>query len=256
MAYIIKQYTSASTASVPGIFNINQAATITCSTATDSVPSGISESVEVEEGQPTQQVQLTFTEACVNATFNANNIYYLEATITNNSNLFLNKDRIISLKLRDSYTTANSTQQFVEDITVSFDNTQGGKTYQIKVIFKTIQEFKRIYFAFNRVLEDLIELKDKSIYIQSDYVKINSVKIVNLSEQQPIPDTANIVKLGIQGTPGLLMCINGEAIRIGPSGMYEIRNGYKISSFMILKQSETQRFILDLLINQENNTEE
>jgi len=26
----------------------------------------------------------------------------------------------------------------------------------------------------------------------------------------------------------MLMCINGEPIRIGPSGIYEIRNGYKI----------------------------
>jgi len=25
------------------------------------------------------------------------------------------------------------------------------------------------------------------------------------------------------------MCINGEPIRIGPSGIYEIRNGYKVN---------------------------
>ena len=27
----------------------------------------------------------------------------------------------------------------------------------------------------------------------------------------------------------MLMCINGEGIRIGPSRIYEIRNGYKIN---------------------------
>ncbi len=36
-------------------------------------------------------------------------------------------------------------------------------------------------------------------------------------------------KIGIQGPSGMLFCINGEGIRIGPSGIYEIRNSnYKI----------------------------
>lgn len=42
-----------------------------------------------------------------------------------------------------------------------------------------------------------------------------------------VPST--LTKIGIQGPPGMLMCINGEPIRIGPSGIYEIKNGYQIN---------------------------
>jgi len=49
------------------------------------------------------------------------------------------------------------------------------------------------------------------------------------------------------------MCINGEPIRIGPSGIYEIRNCYKIKflSFIIRESEEedgtykTDNFIVD-----------
>jgi hypothetical protein len=35
----------------------------------------------------------------------------------------------------------------------------------------------------------------------------------------------NFIKMGIQSRPGLMMAINGEEIRIGRSGIYEIKNG-------------------------------
>ena len=39
-----------------------------------------------------------------------------------------------------------------------------------------------------------------------------------------------LLKIGIQGPTGLLFCINGEEIRMGKSGIYEILNGYKVNS--------------------------
>lgn len=47
-------------------------------------------------------------------------------------------------------------------------------------------------------------------------------------------------KIGIQGPPGLLMCINGEPIRIGPSGIYQIRNGYKVDFLSFVKGKSQQ----------------
>ena len=38
----------------------------------------------------------------------------------------------------------------------------------------------------------------------------------------------SLAKIGVQGPPSLLMCINGEQIRIGKSGIYEINNGITI----------------------------
>ena len=57
-----------------------------------------------------------------------------------------------------------------------------------------------------------------------------------------------LLQIGVQGDPGLLMCINGEEIRIGRSGLYEILNGYKITfiGFIINTEPEDDRyFILD-----------
>jgi hypothetical protein len=45
-----------------------------------------------------------------------------------------------------------------------------------------------------------------------------------------------LTKIGIQGPPGMLMCINGEPIRIGPSGIYEIKNGYKINFLSFIRK--------------------
>lgn len=69
----------------------------------------------------------------------------------------------------------------------------------------------------------------------------------------------SIIKMGIQGPPGLLICINGQGIRIGPSGMYEIKEeNYNIVfiGFAIEKHKENvydgrNYFILDYQYEQE-----
>lgn len=53
-------------------------------------------------------------------------------------------------------------------------------------------------------------------------------------------------KIGVQSRPGLLMCINGEPIRIGRSGVYEINNGYPVQFFNI---PSNDSFILDYAYN-------
>jgi len=41
-------------------------------------------------------------------------------------------------------------------------------------------------------------------------------------------------KVGVQSRPGSLVVINKEPIRLGRSGIYELNNGTKITSFMIV----------------------
>ena len=53
-------------------------------------------------------------------------------------------------------------------------------------------------------------------------------------------------QIGIQGPVGLLMNINGESIRIGRTGIYEINNGVIITSIgFIIEKDNTDNFILD-----------
>ena len=154
-------------------------------------------------------------------------------------------------------------EQYLEEIAVSFSSQasqQQQKIYHVEVIFKAIQDFNYIYFLLNRDLQDLIRIQTQGSDIEDDYVTVisDSLKILNLSNQSSnkISDINKAIKIGVQGTPGLLMCINGEAIRIGNSGIYEIKSGYKITFLTFLKKS-SQYFILDCLMDSSNaNTSE
>lgn len=87
--------------------------------------------------------------------------------------------------------------------------------------------------------------------IQFDESKCEIRQIKNLlsSNSTSLFKTSSLTKIGIQGPTGMLMCINGEAIRIGPSGIYEIKDGYKINFFSVIpKQSysvDTNGYVAD-----------
>lgn len=73
-----------------------------------------------------------------------------------------------------------------------------------------------------------------------DLAKLNfSAKMVN----KLIPgDNEVIKKIGVQGPAGLTMMINGEEIKVGPSGVFELNN-FDITSFGVCGSSEP--FIVD-----------
>jgi len=52
-------------------------------------------------------------------------------------------------------------------------------------------------------------------------------------------------KIGIQGPPLLLLCINKEQIRLGKNGIYELNNGMNITSIGFVPKSEKDLFIMD-----------
>ena len=52
-------------------------------------------------------------------------------------------------------------------------------------------------------------------------------------------------QIGIQGPPGLLMSINGEEIRIGRSGLYEITYGINTTFIGFIVEADEKYFILD-----------
>ena len=68
-----------------------------------------------------------------------------------------------------------------------------------------------------------------------------------------IPNGITWKKFGFQSRPGTLIVVNGEPIRVGRSGIYEINNGTKIKSFMIAAPGRNiDAFLLDYLY--EENT--
>lgn len=91
-------------------------------------------------------------------------------------------------------------------------------------------------------------------------VQIASYQIYKLKN---LIENIQAQKIGIQGPTGMLMCINGEGIRIGPSGIYEIKNGYKVKFLGIVRRQSQgltgsfgrDSFIIDYQYNAKQTSE-
>ena len=80
----------------------------------------------------------------------------------------------------------------------------------------------------------------------------------DVCELQNIMNEKEWLKFGYQSRPGGLIVVNKEPIRIGRSGIYEINNGTKITSFMIANPggsnaSKIDAFLLDYAYNGEES---
>lgn len=85
--------------------------------------------------------------------------------------------------------------------------------------------------SYGRILSIAIENFSK-IYNVLDY-------ITNIGEQ-----IKSFKQIGVQGFPGLGMCINGEYIRIGKSGLYELNNGVNVSFIGFIQEKEDKNYFL------------
>lgn len=121
----------------------------------------------------------------------------------------------------------------------------------IELVISPNNSYDKIVFTLQRNAQDYtITNPDGSsgrllTIVQSD------TKVATINNILSILGINSLTKIGVQGPPGLLMCINGEDIRIGPSGIYEIKNGYKVTfiGFIIQNSDDTpdkkDYFILD-----------
>jgi hypothetical protein len=79
-------------------------------------------------------------------------------------------------------------------------------------------------------------------------------KAKTINKLLPKESNAIIKKIGVQGHPGLTMVINGEEIKMGPSGLFEL-NDFDITSFGVC--GDAKRFIVDyqyVIINEEEGS--
>lgn len=91
-----------------------------------------------------------------------------------------------------------------------------------------------IVTPFNDYQYILVQLERNKTNILSNSLQVEVVSYNYLKIRNLLESGQEVVKIGIQGPPGLLMCINQEGIRIGPSGIYQIKNSQiKINFFGI-----------------------
>ena len=166
--------------------------------------------------------------------------YYLQVQINK-----ISTQQDFSLLLKKS--SNDNLSQTIDTFSVSSSST-GAEIFEF--IITPNMDYDRIVFYLTRTTEDYqLNNGDNTYGRKSTVTILNFGEVKNLLDS-PIGHTP-LIKMGIQGPTGMLMVINGEPMRIGPSGIYEINNGYKIKTFgVIVKDNNTstdnkEYFILD-----------
>jgi hypothetical protein len=117
-----------------------------------------------------------------------------------------------------------------------------------EIVFRPVDDsFASVLFEMVRGVEDYnIQRMENGVQeygrkVDAEKVKFSLYKINNLVNT--INPGNELSHIGVWGHPGLLMAINGEEIKVGPSGYYEL--DYEISSFGVVAQSFQDNFSLD-----------
>jgi hypothetical protein len=105
--------------------------------------------------------------------------------------------------------------------------------------------FNNILIEIERISDDNDIYVDDAVrgrYLDDDDVEAKVYKIKRLLPQNE--DNVVIKKIGVWGRSELPLIINGEEIKIGPSGCFELDN-YDIRFFGVCAQSPEDKFIVD-----------
>lgn len=159
-----------------------------------------------------------------------NNRYWLYSNNTNNVEITKKNDIVLT----HSWTTVES-ENFSE--------------FNIVFTPRTPDEmYKYIWIELFRQTEDTNIFNDgiygRQVNINSAYFNVEVFQIHNLLNNESFIPVSALTHIGIYSHPNLIMAINGEEIRIGQTGYYELNN-FDITSLGIVAENETDRFTLD-----------
>ena len=178
---------------------------------------------------------------------NENNIqqsYFLRVRI------YKRKDskQIITIKLNNTDKTSDNIQN-VRQIEIPIGNETEYTTFEI--IISPNNNYDEIQFILSREALDYGIYPEEGSDISGRIMKIevdNLSLVYNILDylRTSIDNKGRLKQIGIQGPSGLLMNINGESIRIGRTGIYEINNGVTVTSIgFIIEDGNKDNFILD-----------
>ena len=153
----------------------------------------------------------------------------------------------ITVRLVNTEKTTDNVQK-IEDIEIPAGNPGDYDIFEMILSPNDNHTYNQIYFQLNRELIDYNTLKPDGTYGREMNISIDRLdevyNIINYLNTS-IDNKSALKQIGIQGPPGLLMNINGEAIRVGRSGLYEINNGIKITFIGFIVEADEKYFILD-----------
>lgn len=167
--------------------------------------------------------------------------YYIRFKINkrNDSEQTINIRLVNTTKEKDNIQTVK---------TITVEKGSGSATFELILSPNDIHSYNEIYFELVRELIDYnieIDKTTKGRILNITIERCDDIcNIINILSSS-IENQESLKKIGVQGPPGLLMVINGEEIRIGRSGIYEINRKVNISSIGFIVENNDKYFILD-----------
>lgn len=157
------------------------------------------------------------------------------------------RDTSVTVKLMKENTSALATTN-VQTITTIV--VPAGKTLEelstpmlYDILVTPNDSYTLLVFSIDRDGQDFTETPRRWIPTQSFMVS-SFGRISNIIPSLDIGNRGKLKQIGVQSRPGLPMCINGEMIRVGRSGIYEINHGIDIT-FVGFMPSEEDHFLMD-----------
>lgn len=153
----------------------------------------------------------------------------------------------ITVRLVNTTKTTDNVQT-IETIEIPIGNTTDYSTFELVLSPNDNHTYNQIYFELNRELIDYTTENPDGTYGRTMNIIVDRLdEIYNVINflQTSIENKGKLKQIGVQGPPGLLMSINGEPIRIGRSGLYEINNGINTTFIGFVVEADEKYFILD-----------
>lgn len=190
-----------------------------------------------QQTEGTSDVDISFYNACGNLSgdniMNSQNCYYLRFGVKQRKD----SEQVFYLKIRNVSETEDN-EQLIDEFKVA----SGTGTVYFEVILSPNATYNQVSWELQRTALDYNMLNaDGTSGRVMDVVDYTYTRLVDVlaTLKSTYPDMKYLTKIGIQGPPSLLMCINREQIRIGKTGIYEINNGIKITSISFVPKTST-----------------
>lgn len=189
---------------------------------------------------------ITFYDICGNLAgndvVNSNNSYFLRFGVKQR----IDSEQKFNLKLVNT-AEAEDNEQYLQEYTVPMGNSFS----YFEIIFTPNSTYNQIIWELQRTILDYkiqnVNSTKGGRIMNIDFRNFSLLKNVITFLKSQYPNLTSLSKIGVQGPPSMLMCINGEQIRIGNSGIYEINNDAIKITFLgfIPKTAPKDYFIVD-----------
>ena len=203
----------------------------------DSYSTPLSMELGRQQTKGASGVDILFYNACGNLSgdniMNSQNCYYLRFGVKQRKD----SEQVFYLKIRNVSETEDN-EQLVDEFKVA----SGTGTVYFEVILTPNATYNQVLWELQRTALDYNMLNaDGTPGRVMDVVDYTYTRLIDVltTLKSTYTGMEYLTKIGIQGPPSLLMCINREQIRIGKTGIYEINNGIKITSISFVPKTST-----------------